>query len=68
MESKIQEEIIAEAACISEQIEDIALCATIASRSIPNPDDRDQHIMGVLYGIISLSKVINAKLNSIADD
>ncbi len=65
-ENKIVEEKICDAACKAEQISDIALCAIIASRSI-NPVDRDKHISGVLYGIISLCKALTVELSSITD-
>lgn len=64
--SNVFEEKIHDAAYKAEQISDIALCAVLASRSI-NLADREKHIDGVLYGIISLCEMLTDELNSITD-
>lgn len=61
------EEKIHNAAYKAEQISDIALCAVLASRSICNSAEREKHVAGVLYGIISLCEVLTNELNSITD-
>ena len=60
------EEKIQNAIFKADQISSIALCAMTASGSIA-PADRDKHISGALYGIISLCEMITAELDSISD-
>ncbi len=65
-ESNSFEDKIFDAVYKAEQISDIAFCAIIAAKSI-NPADREKHISGVLYGIVSLCKALTADLTSITD-
>ncbi len=53
---------INDAAYKAEQISDIALCAIYTS-----PANREKHIEGVLYGIISLCEALTTDLDGITD-
>lgn len=60
------EKKIHNAAYKAEQISDIALCAVLASE-VMSCTDRDKHVMGALYGIISLREMLTAELDSITE-
>lgn len=60
------EKKIHNAAYKAEQISDIALCAVFASGSMSRTD-RDKHVMGALYSIISLCEMLTAELDSITE-